>query len=171
MTQRLRPCVSEPVILVFSRRQVEERDLSEPLEFLRRLTASREVALEFSGRISLVVDGYNDDPRELFEIPEVRSFLQRLDLEWPHWFFFLSQADPSIQCLESCLADTIEIAPGVVSIDVDQMEGNLARHFTAMHRLREQLGLPEDTCEEIAEGVISLIRNASVERIDGDEYR
>ena len=170
MHQRLRPCVFEPVILVFSRRQVEERDLSEPLGFLRRLTADRDIALEFCGRISLVVDGYNDDPRELFDIPEVRSFLQQLDRAWPYWFFFLSQADPSIQCLESCLADTIEIAPGVVSIDMDQMDNNLARHFTAMQRLREQLGLPEETCEEIAEGVISLIRNASVERMEGDDY-
>jgi len=69
LNQRLRPAVSEPVILMFSRQQVETGDITEPLQLLRRLTADRQTAIDFCGRISLVVDGYNDDPRELFEVP------------------------------------------------------------------------------------------------------
>ena len=156
---------------MLSRRQVETCDLAEPLVLLRRLTADRQTAIDFCGRISLVVDGYNDDPRELFEVPEVRAYIKRLDQAWPYWFFFLSQIDESIKLLESSLCDTIEVVPGVTSIDLDQLERSLARHFTAMHRLREALGLPEDLCEEVAEGIIGMFRNAAVERIEGDEYR
>jgi hypothetical protein len=171
MTQRLRPAVTDPVILMFSRRQVETCDMDEPLEFLRSLTADRDVAIEFCGRISLVVDGYNDDPRELFEVPEVRAYIKRLDQAWPYWFFFLSQADESIKLLESCLCDTIEVVPGVTSIDMDQLERSLARHFGAMYRLGEELKLPEEMCEEVAEGIIGMFRNAAVERIEGVDYR
>ena len=171
MTQRLRPAVTDPVILMFSRRQVVTGDLAEPLQFLRRLAADRHAALEFSGRISLVVDGYNDDPRELFEIPEVRTYIKRLDEAWPHWFFFLSQADESIKVLESCLCETIEVVPGVTSVDMDQLERSLARHFGAMYHLGESLNLPEAVCEEVAEGILGMFRNAKVERIEGDEYR
>lgn len=171
MPQRLRPAVTDPFILMFSRRQVETCDINEPVQFLRRLTADRQTALEFSRRISLVVDGYNDDPRELFEIPAVRAYLKRLDQEWPYWFFFLSQADESIKMLESCLCDTIEVVPGVASIDIEQMERVLARHFGAMNRLTEKLDLPKEKCEELAEGIISLIHNAAVEQIQGDDYR
>jgi hypothetical protein len=171
MTQRLRPAVTDPVILMFSRRQVETCDMDEPLELLRSLTADRGVAIEFCGRISLVVDGYNDDPRELFEVPEVRAYIKRLDQAWPNWFFFLSQVDESIKLLESCLCDTIEVVPGVTSIDVDQMERSLARHFGAMYRLGEELDLPEDLCEQVAEGIIGMFRNAAVEGIEGVDYR
>lgn len=171
MSQRLRPCVTEPVILMFSRQRVEACDVAEQLPLLQRLTADRLSALEYCGRISLVFDGYDNDPRELFEIPEVRSYFQRLDEQWPYWFFFLSQADDSIKLLESCLCETIEVIPGVTSIEIEQMELSLARHFGAMEKLREKLDLPEETCEEVAEGIISLIRNASVEQIEGDEYR
>jgi hypothetical protein len=118
-----------------------------------------------------VVDGYNHDPRELFEIPEVRAYIKRLDQEWRYWFFFLSQADESIKLLESCLCDTLEVVPGVTSIDLDQLDQSLARHFAAMHRLSEELDLPEETCEEVAEGIIAMFRNATVERIEGEEYR
>jgi hypothetical protein len=152
MPQRLRPAVTDPVILMFSRRQVETCDIDEPLQFLRRLTADRQTALEFCGRISLVVDGYNDDPRELFEVPEVRAYIKRLDQAWPNWFFFLSQADESIKLLESCLCETIEVVPGVTSVDMDQLEQSLARHFGAMTALWEALDVPEETCEEVAEG-------------------
>jgi hypothetical protein len=171
MCPRLRPAISEPVILMFSRQQVESCDVEEPLGLLRRLSADRHTAIEYSGRISLVFDGYNDDPRELFEIPEVRAYIKRLDQKWPYWFLFLSQADDSIKLLESCLCETIEVIPGVASIDLDQMEGSLARHFGAMYRLGEELKLPDEMCEEVAEGIVGMFRNATVERIEGDEYR
>ena len=171
MSQRLRPGIAEPVFLMFSRRQVDTCDFAEPLEFLRGLTADPRAALDYCGRISLVVDGYNDDPREIFEVPEVRTFIKGLDRQWPYWFFFLSQADDSIKLLESCLCDTIEVMPGVASIYLKQMERALVRHFAAMNRLCEALNVPEEKIEEISEGIISLIHNASVEQIDGDDYQ
>ena len=171
MDLRLRPGISEPIFLMFSRRQVETCDIDEPLQFLCRIAASSSEALKYCGRISLIVDGYNDDPRELYEIPEVRTFISRIDKQWPYWFFFLSQADDSIRLLESCLSDAIEVMPGVASIDLKQMEQTLARHFGAMNRLCEALGVPEEKADEISGGIISFIHNASVERIDGDEYQ
>ncbi len=171
MLQRLRPAVTDPVILMFSRRQVETLDLAEPLQFLRRLTADRKTAVEFSGRISLLIDGYNDDPRELFEIPEVCAYIKCLDQEWRYWFFFLSQGNESIKLQESCLCDTIEVVPGVTSVDMEQLEQSLARHFGAMYRLGEDLKLPDERCEEVAEGIVGMFRNATVERLEGDEYR
>ena len=83
----------------------------------------------------------------------------------------MGQIDESIKLLESCLCDTIEVVPSVTSIDLEQLERSLARHFTAMHRLREALGLPEDLCEEGAEGIIGMFRNLAVERIEGVDYR
>ena len=170
MNQRLRPGIAEPVFLMFSRRQIEACDVDEPVAYLRGVSADRHAALELCGRISLIVDGYNDDPRELFEIPEVRAYIKHLDQEWPYWFFFLSQADESIKLLESCLCDTIEVIPGVASIDLEQMEHALSRHFSAMNRLCADLSVPEEICEEVAEGIISFIHNAGVERIEGDDY-
>jgi len=54
---------------------------------------------------------------------------------------------------------------------MEQLEGSLARHFAAMHRMAEDLDLPDEMCEEVAEGIVGMFRNATVERIDGEEYR
>jgi hypothetical protein len=171
MNPRFRPAVSEPIFLVFSREQITEMDLHEPLTVLRQLAGNPEKAISACGRISLIIDGYDTDPRELFEIPEVRRYIQQMDALWPYWFFFLSQADDSIKVVESCLCDSIEVVPGVTSIDTEQLNNCLTRHFSALNHYCESLNLPESKIEEISEGVISLIHNASVERIDGDEYQ
>ena len=56
-------------------------------------------------------------------------------------------------------------------MDIEQLERSLARHLGAMYRLGEQLKLREEMCEEVAEGIIAMFRNAAVERIEGDDYR
>lgn len=170
MSSRYQPAVREPIFLVISREQIDEMNLHEPLTVLRQLAGNPEKAIAACGRISLVIDGYNTDPRELFEIPEVRRYILQLDALWPYWFFFLSQADDSIKVIESCLCDSIEVVPGVTSIDTEQLNVCLTRHFSALNSYCEALNLPESKIEEISEGIISLIHNAAVERIDGDEY-
>jgi hypothetical protein len=171
MTSRFRPAVMEPIYLVFSREQIEAHDISEPLQVLRQLAGNPEKGLAACGRISLVIDGYNSDPRELFEVPEVRGYIKALDDMWPYWFYFLSQADDSIKIVESCLCESIEVIPGVTSIDNEQLDVYLTRHFSAMNHYCEALNLPESRIEELSEGIISLFRNASVDRIEGDEYQ
>lgn len=74
----LRPGVSEPVVLMISRREVEGADLASVLSRLKVFLATREDAWRYRGQMTLVVDGYNNDPRELVDIPEVRALLRRL---------------------------------------------------------------------------------------------
>ena len=52
--------------------------------------------------MSLVVSGYDDDKRELVDVPEVRKFLAEFTVQWPYWAFFLNQVDDSILILGSC---------------------------------------------------------------------
>lgn len=95
----LRKGVTDPVVLMISRRQVEQQDLASVLDALKLFTATREDAWRYRGQMSLVVDGYNHDPRDLVDIPEVRSLLKRLGAEWPYWGFFFNQVDDSIKIL------------------------------------------------------------------------
>ena len=93
----LRPGVSEPVVLMFSRREVEAGDPSASVERLNALFNSRDAIWRYRGQVALAVDGYNDDPRELVDVPEVRAFLVQFNQQWPYWAFFFNQVDPSVQ--------------------------------------------------------------------------
>jgi hypothetical protein len=114
----LRPSVTDPVYFVICRQQVETFELESSLDFLRSLVPTKhpEHAWAHKGRLSLVISGYDTDPRELFEIPEACRYLRELDKHWPFWLFFLNQVDESIKVVAMCLASTLEVVPGAAHI-------------------------------------------------------
>ena len=165
MDLRLRPA-PDPVIFMITKQSIIDCDTSFALKKLQTISADPSKAHEFVGRLVLVFDGYYKDKRELWAIPEVRTYVQKLDREWPYWYFFLNQASESIQILESCLVDVEEVAPGVASIDAGGLERSMARHFGYLENYAAAVNYPEDKALLIQEGIIQIIGNAA---IDPDE--
>ena len=99
--------------------QVEQADLASVLSRLKVFLATPEDAWRYRGQMTLVVDGYNNDPRELVDIPEVRALLRRLEAEWPYWAYFFNQVDDSIKLLLSCVAGCRFLGRGAVEMDAD----------------------------------------------------
>jgi hypothetical protein len=89
--------------IVLSREQVESEDYSDTLSVLHKLTSSPEGAIRFCELIDLAVHGYDDDPRGLSEIPEVRRYIQGLDADFPYWLYFLSKRRSSLMAILSCM--------------------------------------------------------------------
>lgn len=153
----LRKGVTDPVILLISRRQVEEQDLDSALDSLKVFTASREDAWLYRGQMSLVVDGYNEDSRELTDIPEVRSLLKRLVSEWSYWGFFMNQVDDSIKILGSCYCGVEFFGRGAVMIDPSLLPDFLNKAFAGMNELFDKHGFPESELEAMSVGLADLV--------------
>ncbi len=153
----LRKGVTDPVVLMISKRQVEQQDLASVLDSLKVFTASREDAWLYRGQMSLVIDGYNHDSRELVDIPEVRGLLRRLVAEWPYWGFFLNQVDDSIKILGSCCCGVEFPGRGAVVIDPALLPGFLNQAFIGMNMLFDKHSFPEPELEAMSMGLIELI--------------
>lgn len=143
----LRPGVTEPILFVISRQQVEDLDIDGPFDFLISLMPadppdSPEAVWARKGRVSLIIAGYDSDPRELFEIPEVCRYLKALDDLWSFWFFFFSQADESLVVLAMCLASAIEVEPGKAYVDPEGMRRFLERGFSGIKHVFDTYGFP-----------------------------
>jgi hypothetical protein len=54
---------------VIGKDEVEKSDTSHARDFFERLKANRELAFACQGKIEMPISGYDDDERELFEIP------------------------------------------------------------------------------------------------------
>lgn len=102
---------------MISRREVEAGDLASVLSRLKVFLATRQDAWLYRGQMTLVVDGYNNDPRELVDIPEVRNLLRGLESSWPQWAYFFNQVDDSIKLLLSCVAGSRFLGRGAVEMD------------------------------------------------------
>lgn len=97
--------MSMPALLVLevSRTEIESGLYSSALERLLVLTDSQSHALRYQEALFLQVVGYDDDHRELPEIPEVRAFFADLTQTWPHWMWFLSREFGTLHLLVSLL--------------------------------------------------------------------
>ena len=158
----LRPGVSEPVVLMISRREVEAADLDSVLSRLKVFLAAREDAWRYRGQMTLVVDGYNNDPRELVDIAEVRTLLRGLEAEWPYWAYFFNQVDDSIKLLLSCVAGSRFLGRGQVEMDADLVAAALARAFGGMNLIFERFGFPEDELERMSNGLVEVLQQAGM---------
>ncbi len=158
----LRPGLREPVVLLISRREVESGDLASVLSRLRVFTATREDAWLYRGQMSLVVDGYESDPRELVDIVEVRNLLKRLEAEWPYWAFFFNQVDDSIKLLLSCAAGKRFLGGGAVEIDSQRIPELLSHAFAGMNSLFDRFGFPEKDLEAMSMGLVEVIEQAEM---------
>ena len=167
----LRPAVTDPVVFVITRQQIEDADFESSLDFLRSLVPTQhpEHAWAYKGRLSLAITGYNSDPRELFEIPEVCYYLRTLDAEWPFWLFFLNQADESIKVVAMCLASTLEVDPGAAHIDPEGLSNFLERGFAAVNYLFEKYGFPETENEALSMGVSQIFANSPID-LERDQF-
>ena len=101
------------LVLYLSREEVESGNVASALERLHIIADTRESAMRYRESLVFIVCGYDDDPRELAEIPQVRAFFARLVQEWPHWLWFLARGVGAVGLFMSLLC-TVKIhrSPG-----------------------------------------------------------
>jgi hypothetical protein len=87
-TKRLLRNQRGATILALTRVLIEERDVRSASEALKQLIRNREMAFAHQMRVGLMVDGFDDDPRELWEISEVRNYIRQLFVECPFIMLF-----------------------------------------------------------------------------------
>ena len=60
------------------------------------------------GRFQFLVHGYEDDPAELYGIPDVRTFYQHFHRVWPYWFFFCDLREETLTMMTLCLMPDLQ---------------------------------------------------------------
>ncbi len=135
--------------VVVDRSDVEASDISSTTTVLSSVLVNKDTVERFRGRVDVGFHGYAHDPRELWEVPQVRSFCAKLDAEFPFWFYFLSTDRPTLGAIACCLCSVTKVRPGVVSLGADLLQF-LTRHFGALNWLFDTYGLDERLNREIS---------------------
>lgn len=147
------PGIRDPVILMIGRAAVEQMDIASVLGQLRLLSATREDCALYRGQLSISINGYDTDPRELIDIAEVRAFVIALHSAWPYWAFFLNQLDHSINLWVACLCGDEFPGGGQVQIDVQKLRELLIQGFNGLNELFQKHEFPEKDLFVLSEGL------------------
>jgi hypothetical protein len=140
--------------VVASKEQVESGNPNQPLTSLRRLLAHPKTAAKFCNNVDIAFHGYDLDPRELWEIPEVRRFVSKLDAEFPYWLYFLSKKHSGLQCVAFCLLPTSKIGAGMVCVSPQEISKLLiSRWFPAMNQICSFAGFKQHEVDALTDRV------------------
>lgn len=156
---------SHLVVTTITRADIEAQNVVPALASLNKLVASKQALDASNGTISLMVSGYDDDPRELYVIPEVRQYFHVLDDQFPYWFHVCARIDHTLRLLLMMLVEIEQVPQSPESSSAEARFSNddlhlfLLHHIQTMNTLHTRHGFDEETSAKIGELVISYFES------------
>jgi hypothetical protein len=161
-TSRFSPVKDQQIVVVCDSASIATGDISEVLSSLKSLSGDRSSAMSAEGAVTLVFNGYDDDPRELHSIPEVREWFTKLFEAWPYWAFFASRIDETVPLVLTLLlpGETVAGEHGMVgwAFDLDKLKPLLFKMFGYQNELIERLGIGEDMNERVSRDFLEAVQ-------------
>jgi len=141
------------VILEVSRKQTEDCNIDDQLNNLRLFLKDRENVIKGREKIAISFGGYDNDPRELYEITEVRKYVSTLDGAFPYLFYFCSLSYPTIRVFAMCTCKVTKVAGGVV-LDQKDLQNFLMYHFQYLNELCSTYNLGDAIADQVTDEVL-----------------
>jgi hypothetical protein len=137
--------------IVVSKKEIQNNDISLAMKVLSQLFSNDKVAMHFKERVDIHFDGYNDIPDELWEITEVRDYVQKLDSAFPYWLFFLSKNGSALYVILKCFLLPFLTPEAEESINTPRIQSFLIeKAFPALNAICDRLDVSENENEEIS---------------------
>lgn len=144
--------------VVISKQEVLSCNTNKASSTLRAFLASPDTALHWREKVDFAIDGYNDVQWELFELPEVRDFVVKLDSEFPFWLFFLSKYTTGLQCIAYCYLPPFLKKEARAQMFPERLDALLSdRWFPAMNHVCEWVGMSEEEIEKMSERAVKYL--------------
>ena len=138
---------------------VDAMDTSYPRLLFDRMCVTRDLALSCQGKVEISFSGYADEPRELFEISQVRAYVAKLVMDLPELFFFHRTTMPTqgLSAIALCLTDaewidgrSTPLVTKQLSLDTAGLEKYLEHLFSGLNDITEWLGMTDEENEAIS---------------------
>jgi len=141
---------NDVIVVIFSKEQVRHCKLVHFLEQFGRDALPEGPALaRLMNRFRFLVHGYDDDPQELYAIPEVRKFYQYFHRVWPYWFYFCDLQSETLTMLTLCLLPNLSgfkrLGEPLAKVEYDPMDllRFIGRNLVPPNTVMERAGMSE----------------------------
>ena len=145
---------SDYIVLQIPQEAIQNCDTSENVTLLHGATDSLQSFEAAFQRYVLLVSGYDNDQRELYQIPGVVSFIKDLNSELPFWLYFVNTGDKRffswmIACL--CQAMSLDRDEETIYADfnTDAYNNLIETQFSNIVKLMSGLEMGESIQEKV----------------------
>ena len=145
---------SDYIVLQISQEAIQNCDTSEYVTLLHGITDSLQSFEAAFQKYVFLVSGYDNDQRELYQIPEVVCFIKDLNSKLPFWLYFVNTGDKRffswmIACL--CRAMSLDQDEETIYADfnADVYNDLIEYQFINILKLMTGLGMGESIQEKV----------------------
>ncbi len=144
---------------IIDREEVESLDVSTIRGFFDRILRTKELAAHCQGKVEISFHGYDEDPRELFEVAEMRRYVPVLVNMLPELFFFAYTGERAVtlKVIALCLSlnDIKSRKPNKenkirVEFSTKEVAELLGSHFSGLNKITEWLNMPIEENKRIS---------------------
>jgi hypothetical protein len=139
-------------------------------DVISRLSRTKASLLKNRGTLEVLISGYDEDPRESYEIPEIRHWFQESLKEGIPWFYFLGGQAKGMGLtvlLFSCCDIEVKhkkLGSSYVEIlDFGQIHDWLNTNYHNLNTYSDEKEIPESVNKEMSEKAVSLVTGNFVE--------
>ena len=145
---------SDYIVLQIPQEAIQNCNTSEYVALLHGATGSLQSFETAFQRYVFLISGYDNDQRELYQIPEVVSFIKDLNSKLPFWLYFINTSDKKffswmIACL--CQAMSLDQDEDTIYADfnTDTYNDLIEYQFSNVVKLMSGLGMGESIQEKV----------------------
>ena len=145
---------SDYIVLQIPQEAIQNCDTSEYVPLLHGATGSLQSFEAAFQRYVFLISGYDNDQKELYQIPEVVSFIKDLNSILPFWLYFVNTSDKKffswmIACL--CQAMSLDQDEETIYADfnADVCNDLIEYQFSNVVKLMSGLGMGESIQEKV----------------------
>lgn len=161
--EKINPDNYSVIMSVITKEYVDTNNFEDVENFYRQMLKK---PLHYENKLMIVIDGYDDDDRELFEIQEIRDYFFTLDKLFPYWFYFLKRDVEQIHSplkliamlLVPCKIVANNSAKNTIEYDIDKFNTFMENHFHYLNELTDKLSLPLKENRRISLEVIDCFK-------------
>jgi hypothetical protein len=158
------PAKDQRIVLDFRREEVERGDVRRVYGIRSGLIDSKEAAEFGEGRLLFYFSGWDEDPREIGEIPDIRRWFVRLTEMFPYWLHFVEKTGSTLShTLMLLCPGQMERSPetgtgGWRFTHLEDVRDRVWSLLSAQNVLHDRLGLSAEMNERISQEVAEFIR-------------
>lgn len=135
----------DALIIQITKAEIDAADTTNCEDRLSELVATRESATSAMSRVILLTDGFDDDKREIWEIPDARSFFRRLFDKCPFLFFLAMPQFKTLDLLAACCCRHEVNGTSLEFNNADDMKEFLEKGFRGINSICQRHGLSYET--------------------------
>jgi hypothetical protein len=140
------------LVMLVTAEEIAEQDTSQIRGRLLELIATREAADAARQRVNIITDAFDDDPREIWDVPEAKAFFRKLFDECPFIFFLAQPGFGTVRLFAACCCRR-RTSKGRPYPDKRDLDTFLKRGFRALNQVTQGLSFSHELNVAITDDV------------------